>query len=293
MPSKIDELKRRAEEAARRMNEKYEIKSKIDEGARKATGAIRKGADAATSTFNSAREEAARIDREHHITERVTEGARRAASAAEDAIRRSGIKDKAGDVASDVRDKAADAAREAKEKSSDLFGEARKYYESATDAAKAGASAARIPASLVGAVRNARAWAKKNPAKAAVFSLAFVAGTRAGSAFSALDVTLLGAGGAGNWLFHSALASYGLRKLAEKYERYLKRQETLLAEGKLSEAERERVKFQRDAAKYVGAPLLGAFSIAAGAGLMAEAFTGGVVTGFPLNLVLGGNPLLS
>src|SRR5215216_1470648 len=99
MPSKIDELKRRAEEAARRMNEKYEIKTKIDEGAR--------------------------IDREHRVSERVTEGARRAASAAEDAIRRSGIKDKAGDVASDVRDKATDAAREAKEKTSDLFGEAR------------------------------------------------------------------------------------------------------------------------------------------------------------------------
>jgi hypothetical protein len=66
-----------------------------------------------------------------------------------------------------------------------------------------------------------------------------------------------------------------------------------MAEGKLTEAERDRVKFQRDAAKYVGAPLLGAFSIAAGAGLIAEAVTGGVVTGLPISLVLGGNPLLS
>ena len=61
----------------------------------------------------------------------------------------------------------------------------------------------------------------------------------------------------------------------------------------MTEAERERVKFQRNAAKYVGAPLLGAFSIAAGAGLVAQAVTGGTVTGFPVNLVLGGNPLLS
>jgi len=108
-----------------------------------------------------------------------------------------------------------------------------------------------------------------------------------------LDVVLLGAGGAGNWLFHSAIAPYGLRKLAEKYEAYLKRQEELIREGKLTEAERDRAKFQRDAAKYVGAPLLGAFSIAAGAGLVAEAFTGGAVAGFPINLVLGGNPMLS
>ena len=106
-------------------------------------------------------------------------------------------------------------------------------------------------------------------------------------------MTLLGAGGAGNWLFHSAIVPYGLRKLSEKYEAYLKRQEALLAEGKLSEAEQSRVKFERDMAKYVGAPLLGAFSVAAGAGLMYEAFTGAVVTGVPISLVLGGNPLLS
>ena len=135
--------------------------------------------------------------------------------------------------------------------------------------------------------------AKKNPGKAAAVSLAFIAGTRAGSAFSSLDVVLLGAGGAGNWLFHSALVPYGLRKLSEKYEAHLKRQEELIRDGKLTEAERAQVKFQRDAAKYVGAPLLGAFSVAAGAGLVFEAVTGGAVAGFPINIVLGGNPLLS
>jgi hypothetical protein len=123
--------------------------------------------------------------------------------------------------------------------------------------------------------------------------LAFIAGTRAGSAFSSLDVVLLGAGGAGNWFFHSAIAPYGLRKLSEKYEAHLKRQEELIRDGKLTEAERSRVKFQRDAAKYVGAPLLGAFSVAAGAGLVFEAVSGGAVAGFPINIVLGGNPLLS
>jgi len=150
-----------------------------------------------------------------------------------------------------------------------------------------------LPASLINAMASARRWAKRNPGKAAIVSLALIAGTRAGSALLTLDVTLLGAGGAGNWLFHSALAPYGLRKLSEKYEAHLKKQETLIRDGKLTEAEAARVRFQRNAAKYVGAPLLGAFSIAAGAGLIAEAFTGGVVGGLPINLVLGGNPLLS
>ena len=293
MPSKLEELKRKAEDAARQLDEKYKLKSKVDQGTRAATDALRKGADATTSALDKAREEASRINREHKITERITDTARRAADAADEALTDSGIKKKAGEVVDEAGKRTASAAKEAKEKAADVFGEARKYYENATGAARAGASAARLPASLINAVASARRWAKRNPGKAAIVSLALIAGTRAGSALSTFDVTLLGAGGAGNWLFHSALAPYGLRKLSEKYDTHLKKQEALIRDGKLTEAEAARVRFQRNAAKYVGAPLLGAFSIAAGAGLIAEAFTGGVVGGFPINLVLGGNPLLS
>jgi ElaB/YqjD/DUF883 family membrane-anchored ribosome-binding protein len=300
MPSKLDELRRKAQQTARELDEKYKITTKLDEGARKTTDALRKGADVATSTLDSARHEAQRINREHRVSERVSNTARRAADAVDEALDDAGVKKKAGKVvdvagaaAKEAGSRAAEAAVDAKEKAQDWFGEARRYYEQASDAARTGASAARLPSSLTNAVTSARRWAKKNPGKAAVVSLAFIAGTRMGAAFSSLDVTLLGAGGAGNWLFHSALVPYGLRKLAERYEKFLKKQEELMRDGKLSEAEAARIKFQRDAAKYVGAPLLGAFSIAAGAGLVAEAFTGGAVAGFPINLVLGGNPLLS
>ncbi|HEY9231865.1 MAG TPA: hypothetical protein VIS78_06950 [Blastocatellia bacterium] len=300
MPSKLDELKRRAQQTARELDDKYKISSKIDEGTRKTTEALRKGADVATATLDDARQEARRLNREHRITERVSDTARRAANATDDALNKAGVKKKVGEVvdsagtaAREAGSRAADAATDAREKAADLFGEARRYYEQAAEAARTTASAARLPASLTNAVASARRWAKRNPGRAAVVSLAFVTGARAGAAFASLDVTLLGAGGAGSWLFHSALAPYGLRKLAERYEKFLKKQEALVAEGKLSEAEAARVKFQRNAAKYVGAPLLGAFSIAAGAGLVAEALTGGVVTGLPLSLVLGGNPLLA
>ncbi|MCI0489400.1 MAG: hypothetical protein L0229_22635 [Blastocatellia bacterium] len=282
MASKFDELKRRAEKAARELDEKYDIKSKVDKGTRAATDALRKGADIATSGFEAARDEVSRIDKEHKISETARETARRAADAASDVAERSGVKKKAEEVAED-----------AKTTATDLFGEARRYYDNATGAARSGVSAARLPSSITGAVKTARDWIKENPGKTAIVSLALVAGTRVGSAFSALDVTLLGAGGAGNWLFHSAVVPYGLRKLSEKYEAYLKRQEELIKEGKLDESEQARVKFERDVAKYVGAPLLGAFSVAAGAGLVYEAFTGAAVTGFPISLVIGGNPLLS
>jgi hypothetical protein len=282
MSSKLDELRRKAEAAARDLNEKYNLKSKIDQGGRAAADALRKGVDAAASALDVARDEAARIDRENRISERVVGGARQAAKTAEDTLNQHVSKEKIEEVVSD-----------AKAKTSELFGEARRHYETAYDAAKTGASAARLPSSVVAAVANGREWMKNNPGKAAIVSLAFVAGSRAGSAFSTLDVTVLGAGGAGNWLFHSAIVPYGLRKLTEKYEEYLKRQEQLLKDGKLDESEQNRVSFERDLAKYVGAPLLGAFSVVMGGALISEALTGGVVSGFPISLVLGTNPLLN
>ena len=141
MSSKLDELRRRAEQAARQIDEKYEITSKLDKGARATTDALRKGAEAASSSIDSAREEVSRLDREHKVSERVSAGARR--------------------------------FDDAKEKASDLFGDARRYYENASGAARASASAARLPSSLLGTLASARRWAKKNPGKAAAVSLAF------------------------------------------------------------------------------------------------------------------------
>ena len=217
MPGKLDELRRRAEQTARDLDEKYKITSKLDQGTQAASDVLRKGVEAASSGIDAAREEISRIDRDHKISERVSDGARKVTDTLDEAARNSGAKEKAAEVASDV-----------KETASDLYSGARRFYENASGAARSGASAARLPSSVLSALSKARTWARQNPGKAAIVSLAFVAGTRAGSAFSALDVTLLGAGGAGNWLFHSAIVPYGLRKLSQKYEAYLRRQEELL-----------------------------------------------------------------
>ena len=58
------------------------------------------------------------------------------------------------------------------------------------------------------------------------------------------------------------------------------------------EAERERVEFQRKMAKYVGAPLLGAFSCAMGATLFAQIVNPVGITGAPISWIFGGNPVL-
>jgi hypothetical protein len=95
-----------------------------------------------------------------------------------------------------------------------------------------------------------------------------------------------------HWLTHSALPVYGLRKASEKFDSYLKKQEELIGRGEVTEAEQQRIEFERNVAKYVGAPLLGAFSCAAGAAMWAQIFQPGAITGAPISWLLGGNPFL-
>jgi hypothetical protein len=52
------------------------------------------------------------------------------------------------------------------------------------------------------------------------------------------------------------------------------------------------VEFERNITKYVGAPLLGAFSCAAGAVMWAQILQPGSVAGAPVSWLLGGNPFL-
>ena len=95
-----------------------------------------------------------------------------------------------------------------------------------------------------------------------------------------------------HWLLNSALPTYSVKKVAQEFDAYLKRREDMIAKGQLSDADTERVKFERDIAKRVGAPLLGAFSFASGAVMMSNVLNPAAVTGFPLGNIIGGNPLL-
>ena len=145
-------------------------------------------------------------------------------------------------------------------------------------------------ASTVGLFR-AYDWARQNPKRAIMVSLSLAAGVRGGAAFPGLDGFFLGAHP--HWLTHSALPVWGVRKVGQKLEEYLRERERLVAAGELDEAERRRVEFERKMARYVGAPLLGAFSCAAGVTMWAQIFQPGTVVGAPVSWLIGGNPLLS
>ena len=270
---KIDEWQQAARRKAKELDEKFAISDLVGEGARVAGEAAKRGAETMASGAEKLRAEAERLTDD----EEVGEAARRAASGT---VR--GVK-KASET---FRDVAGDAGKKAGE----VLDGAKNYYDHASKVYGTGAKFTRASAAATTGLLKAREWIKENPGKAAVVTVSVVLGVRAGAAFPGLDAVLLGSHP--HWLTHSALPVYGLRKASEKFDNYLKKQEELIGRGELTEAEQQRVEFERNIAKYVGAPLLGAFSCAAGAAMWAQIFQPGAITGAPISWLLGGNPFL-
>jgi hypothetical protein len=270
---KLDEWQQAARRKARELDEKFAISDLVGEGARVAGEAAKKGAETVSQGADRLRAEAGRLADD----EEVGEAAKRAAS---ETVR--GVK-KASEV---FRDVAGDAGK----KAGDVLGDAKNYYERASQVYGTGAAFTRASTAATSGILKAKDWVKENPGKAALVSVSLVLGVRAGAALPGLDATLLGAHP--HWLTHSALPVYGLRKAFEKFDEYLKKQEELIGRGELTEAEQRRIEFERNIVKYVGAPMLGAFSCAAGTAMWAQIFQPGAITGAPISWLLGGNPFL-
>ena len=270
---KLDEWQRAARRKARELDEKFGIKGRVEEGARVAQDAARKGAEGLADGADRIRAEAERLGDEYEVRERARRAAEEAARAAREA----------GET---IRG----AAGAAGEKASEVLDGAKHYYERASRAARASARFTRASVASTAGLLKARTWIKENPGKAALVTFSIVAGARIGASFPSLDAVLLGSHP--HWFTHSALPVYGLRKISEKYDGYLRERERLVAEGRLTEAEERRVEFERKIAKQVGAPLLGAFSCAAGIAMWAQIFQPGAITGAPISWILGGNPIL-
>jgi len=270
---KFDEFQRAARQRVRDLDEKLAISDLMEEGARVAGNAAKRGAETVINGAERLRVEAERLASEGDVRGTAERAARDAAEGAR----------KAGDV---LRDAAGTAGK----KAADILGDARNYYDHASKAYDTGARVTRASTAATTGVLKARNWIKENPGKAAAVSVSLLLGVRAGVAFPGIDAVLLGSHP--HWLTHSALPVWGLRKAGEKFDAHLRRQEELIAAGELSEAERERVEFERKIVKYVGAPLLGAFSCAAGAMMWAQIVQPGAITGAPISWLLGGNPFL-
>jgi hypothetical protein len=267
---KLDEWQQAARRKARELDEKYSISDLVGESARVAGEAAKRGAETVAGGAERLRSEAERLTDDDEISD----AARRAANETVKNVKRAGktVRDVAGDTGKRVYD------------------DAKTYYERASSIYDTSARFTRASTAATTGLLKARNWVRENPGKAAVVSVSLVLGIRAGAAFPGLDGVLLGSHP--HWLTHSALPVWGLRKASEKFDDYLKKQEDLIARGELDEAAQQRAEFERKIAKYVGAPLLGAFSCAAGAAMWAQIFQPGAITGAPISWLLGGNPFL-
>lgn len=218
-----------------------------------------------------------------------------AVRAAEDVINTASDTAKtAWNVSSPVRTAAGDAGSKAGIAVAEAAGRAGDFFE---DAAESFGTNARRVSRVVGfgaslsttldaATRSAGKageWVREDPMRAATTGASMAIGAGLGVIFTGIS---------SHWLLNSAIPTWSVKKLAEQFDGYLKRREHLIAGGQLSEADAERIRFERDIAKRIGAPMLGAFSFASGAVMMSSVLNPAAVTGFPLGNIIGGNPLL-
>jgi hypothetical protein len=275
--NKIDEWQQTVRRKARELDEKFALSDFVDEGTRVAGEAAKRGADTIASGAEKLRAGAEKLAGDGDL-------GNTARRAADEAIRGAG---KAGKI---IQEAAGDVSKQAGKTAGEVFEDAKTYYDRASHFYDTSAKVTRASTAATAGILKAREWIKENPGKAALVSFSLVVGVRMGTALPGLDAVLLGAHP--HWLTHSALPIFGARKLSEKFNDYLRKQEQLIAEGQLDEAEQKRVEFARNITKYVGAPLLGAVSCAAGAVMFAQILQPGSVVGAPVGWLIGGNPFL-
>ncbi len=285
---KFDRWQKKATEKFDEIDEQLGLKDKIGEGARVVVetaqkGAVRIKAEAEKSEVGK---QAVRVA--EGVINTAGDTAKTAWNVSEP-IR--GAAADAGEVAGgvviDAAGKAGDAVSGAASKAGEMFDDARETVETG---AKRVSQAVGFGAGLSGALESglrsfqkAVDWATEDPIRAATTGVSMAIGAGLGVVFTGLS---------SHWLFNSALPAWSVKKLGENFDGYLKRREELIEKGRLSEADAEQIKFERDIARRIGAPLLGAFSFASGAVMMTNIFNPKTITGAPISWLIGGNPLL-
>jgi len=300
---RLEDLQKEAQKKVGAVDEQFGISDRLGGGVKSAREAARKGAETLKGGVDRIKSEAEKSETGKKVVEAAEgtyETAEKTFKSAEGKARETAkkawdasepVREAAEEAAGDVFDTASRSAEEvfkgASEKAGEYFGETRKAVESTasrlTNALGLGISWTRTLDSAARAARRTRRWVLESPAQAAATGASVVVGAGLGVIFTGLS---------SHWLFNSALPAWSVKKLAGMFNDHLREQERLIAEGELNKADAEKLKFERDLAKYVGAPLLGAFSFASGAVMMTNVINPKTVTGAPIDWLIGGNPLL-
>jgi hypothetical protein len=296
---RFEKWQKGAKEKFEKIDEQLGIKDKIEEGARVVVEKAQKGADKIKSEAEKT-EVGKQAVKAAEATIKTAEGAAKKAWTASEPIRDAAedAGDRATEVAKEVGKTAGEVISAAGQTASDVIGVAGKKagevidgaFDTAAKGAKTvgkafslGASWSRTIDSALSAVTKTTGWIQEKPLQAVATGASMAVGAGLGVVFTGIS---------SHWLFNSALPAWSVKKLSEQFNGYLKKQQELIEKGELSEAEAERIRFERDIARRVGAPLLGAFSFASGAVMMTNVLNPKTVTGAPISWLLGGNPLL-
>ena len=288
----MSDYKERFEKWQRDAKEKFEeidkqlgLKEKIEEGARVVVETAQKGAEKikAEAEKSEVGRQAVKVAGE---TIRTAEHTAKKAWDASEPIREA-AEETAGDVASAAGKAASEVIGVAADKAGDIFEDAKDTV--GTNAKRVssvfnfGAGFTRTIDSAVKSLSKASGWVQENPLQAAATGVSMAVGAGLGVVFTGIS---------SHWLFNSALPAWSVKKIGEQFNEFLKRKEELIEKGRLTEAEAERIRFERDIARRIGAPMLGAFSFASGAVMMTNVLNPKAITGAPIDWIIGGNPLL-
>ncbi len=274
---KFELWQKKATEKFEEIDAQLGLKDKIEGGARVVVETARTGAE--------------RIK----VEAEKTDVGKQAVKVAEGVIHTAGDTAKtAWSVSEPVRDVASGAGAKAGGVVVDAAGRAGEFFDDAAQTVETGAKRVSkvvgFGSSLSTTLDSARksftkasGWVQDDPLRAATTGVSMAIGAGLGVVFTGIS---------SHWLLNSAIPTWSVKKLAQEFDGYLKRREDMIVKGQLSDADADRIAFERDIAKRIGAPLLGAFSFASGAVMMTNVLNPATVTGFPLGNIIGGNPLL-
>lgn len=285
---RFEKWQRDAKQKFDEIDKQLGLKDRIEEGARAVVETAQKGAEKIKSEAEKTSVGKQAVKATEDTIRTAEEAARKAWNASEpirDVAEDAG--ERAGDVASAAGKVASDVIGVAAEKAGNIFDDAKDSIgtnaKRVSRAFNLGAGFTRSVDSAMRSLSKASGWVQENPLRAATTGVSMAVGAGLGVVFTGIS---------SHWLFNSALPAWSVKKIGEQFNEFLKRKEKLIEEGKLTEAEAERIRFERDIAKRIGAPLLGAFSFASGAVMMTNIFNPKTITGAPIDWIIGGNPLL-
>lgn len=274
---KFDRWQKKATEKFEEIDSQLGLKEKLEGGARVVYDTAQKGADYVKTEAEKSEVGKQAVKVAGDVIHTASDTAKSAWKTSEP-VR---------DVAVDAGQKAGSAVVDVVDRAGDMFDDA--YDAASTNTkrvAKVVGFGSSITSTIDAGVRSAKKavdWATEDPVRAATTGVSMAIGAGLGVVFTGLS---------SHWLLNSAIPTWSVKKLAEQFDGYLKRREDMIAKGQLSDADAERIAFERDIAKRIGAPLLGAFSFASGAVMLTNVLNPAAVTGFPIGSIIGGNPLL-